>query len=150
MIKIVIDTNVFISGVLTPGRAPAQLLELVLSGTVKLVISPQIIQEIQRVIEYPGIIKLMKKRKLEAKELEKTIFRIMRVAQITSGAVMVQGVAADPSDDIFLACALEGQAEFIVSGDHHLTDLKNYQGIRIIPPAAFIGVMSELEEQAAQ
>ena len=128
MIRIVLDTNVFISGVLTPGRAPAQLLELVLSGTIKLVISPQIIQEIQRVLQYPGILKLIKKRKLESKELEEAVFRIMRVAHITPGAVNVQGVAVDPSDDMFLACALEGQAEFIVSGDHHLTDLKTIRG----------------------
>jgi uncharacterized protein len=147
MIRIVLDTNVFISGVLTPGRAPAQLLELVLSGKVKLVISPQVIQEIQRVVQYPGIIKLMKKRKLESKELEEAIFRILRVAHITSGAVNVQGVAADPSDDMFLACALEGQADFIISGDHHLTDLKDYQGIKIIAPAAFINLMSDLDKQ---
>ena len=143
MINIVIDTTVLVSGMLTPGRAPAQLFELVLAGKIKLVISPQIIQEIQRVLEYPGIIKLMKKRRLEAEELENALWRIVRVAHITVGAVTVQGVAADPSDDIFLACALEGQAEFIVSGDHHLTDLKNYQGINILPPAAFISLWSE-------
>jgi uncharacterized protein len=143
MINIVIDTNVLVSGMLTPGRAPAQLLELVLAGKIKLVISPQIIQEIQRVLEYPGIIKLMKKRRLEAAELEKALWRIVRVAHITAGAVTVQGVAEDPSDEIFLACALEGQAEFIVSGDQHLTDLKNYQGISILPPAAFISLWSD-------
>ena len=146
MIRIVLDTNVFLSGVLTPGRAPAQLLELILSGKIKLIISPQIICEIQRVIQYPGIIKLIKKRKLESKELEEALFRIMRVAHITSGAVNVQEIAADPSDDMFLACALEGQADFIVSGDHHLIDLKNYQGIKIMAPAPFIILMSDLEE----
>jgi putative PIN family toxin of toxin-antitoxin system len=142
MIRIVLDTNVFISGVLTPGRAPAQLLELVLSGKIKLVISPQIIQEIQRVLQYPGILKLMKKRKLE-----EAVFRIMRVAQITPGAVNVQGVATDPSDDMSLACALEGQAEFIVSGDHHLTDLTDYQGIKILSQAEFISLMSDLDTE---
>jgi uncharacterized protein len=146
MIKIVIDTNVFISGVLSPGRAPAQLLELVLAGTIKLVLSPQIIHEIQRVIEYPGIVKLTKKRQLESRELEEAIFRLMRVTYITSGTVNVRGVAADPADDMFLACALEGQADYIISGDHHLTDLKDYQGIRIMAPTAFINLISDLEE----
>ena len=143
MIRVVLDTNVFLSGVLTPGRAPAKLLELVLSGKLKLLISPPIIQEIQRVFHYPGIIKVIKKRKLESKELEEAVFRIMRVAHITPGAVNVEGVAADPSDDMFLACALEGQADYIISGDHHLTDLKDYQGIRIMAPSAFIRLMSE-------
>jgi uncharacterized protein len=144
--NIVIDTNVLVSGMLTPGRAPAQLLELVLAGKIKLVISPQIIQEIQRVLKYPGIIKLMKQRQLESEELEKALWRILRVAHLTAGAVTVQGVAADPSDDIFLACALEGQAEFIVSGDQHLTELKTYQGISIIPPAVFMSLWLEAEE----
>jgi uncharacterized protein len=145
MIKIVLDTNVFISGLLTPGRAPAQLLELILSGKIKLVISPQIIQEIQRVIQYPGIVKLMKKRQITREELEDAILKIIRVATITSGAVNVQGVCADPDDDMFLAGALEGQADYIISGDHHLIDLKIYQGIKIIPPAAFIELTMELE-----
>jgi uncharacterized protein len=146
MINIVIDTNVLVSGMLTPGRAPAQVLELVLAGKIKLVLAPQIIQEIQRVLEYPGIIKLMKKRQLEAAELEKALWRILRVAHITAGAVTVQGVATDPADDMFLACALEGEAQFIVAGDQHLTDLKNYQGISILSPAAFISRWSEAGE----
>ncbi len=146
MIRIVIDTNVFLSGILTPNRAPAQLLELVLSGKIKLAISPQIIHEIQRVIKYPGIIKLMKKRKIASEELEKAIFRMLRVSYITPGVVEIQGVAAGPADDMFLACALESQAEYIVSGDHHLTDLKEYQGIRIVPPAEFIRLEPDLRE----
>jgi uncharacterized protein len=77
MIKIVIDTNVFLSGMLTPNRAPAQLLELVLCGKIKLAISPQIIQEIQRVIKYPRIIKLMKRCNIRAEELERAIFNIL-------------------------------------------------------------------------
>ncbi|MBC8449754.1 MAG: hypothetical protein H8D78_18640 [Chloroflexi bacterium] len=45
---------------------------------------------------------------------------------------MVKKVEADPSDDKFLACALEGDADFIVSEDPHLRNLKQYQGTRII------------------
>jgi uncharacterized protein len=146
MIRIVLDTNVLISGMLTPGRAPARLLEMILSGRFKLVISPQIIEEIQRVMAYPGIVKLMKKRKLESKDLEEAIWRIMRVAHITPGVLNIRGIAADPADDIFLACAQEGRADFIVSGDHHLTDLKDYQGIRIMAPAAFISLIQDLEK----
>jgi uncharacterized protein len=146
MIRIVLDTNVLISGMLTPGRAPARLLAMILSGRFKLVISPQIIEEIQRVLEYPGIIKLMKKRKLESKDLAEAVWRILRVAQITPGVLNIQGIAADPANDIFLACAEEGRADFIVSGDHHLTDLKDYQGIRIMAPAAFLSLGSGLEK----
>jgi len=134
MIKIVLDTNVFLSGILSPGRSPANILDLVLSGKFKLVFSPQVIQEIQRVTRYPGIIKLMKKRKLTREELEDTILKILIVSTITPGAVMVQGVCSDPKDDMFLSCALEGQADYIISGDKHLLNLKTYQGIKIMAP----------------
>ena len=139
MIKIVLDTNVFISGILSPNRAPAQILDLVLSGECKLVISPQIIQEIHRVTQYPGIIRLMKKRQIKLEELADTILKIFNLSRITPGAVKVQGVCSDPQDDMFLACALEGQADIIISGDKHLLDLKSYQGIIIVTPAVFMG-----------
>ena len=45
-----------------------------------------------------------------------------------------------------LECALEGQADFIISGDHHLTDLENYQGIKIVDPATFWTLMTRLDE----
>jgi predicted nucleic acid-binding protein len=44
----------------------------------------------------------------------------------------------DPSDNIYLACAVEGNAGFIISGGHHLTDLKTFRGIPIVNPAAFL------------
>ena len=46
---------------------------------------------------------------------------------------------------MIIACALEGQADFIISGDHHLTDLKNYQGIKIVDPATFLTLMPWLD-----
>jgi putative PIN family toxin of toxin-antitoxin system len=141
MLKIVLDTNVFLSGILSPNRAPAKILDLVLSGKCKLVSSPQIIQEIQQVTQYPGIIKLMKRRKIRAEELADAILKILRVSAITPGAVQVQGVCPDPQDDMFLASALEGQADFIISGDQHLLNLKTYQGIQIVNPATFLALM---------
>jgi putative PIN family toxin of toxin-antitoxin system len=140
MLKIVLDTNVFLSGILSPNRAPAKILDLVLSGKCKLVSSPQIIQEIQQVTQYPGIIKLMKRRKIRAEELADAILKILRVSAITPGAVQVQGVCPDPQDDMFLASALEGQADFIISGDQHLLNLKTYQGIQIVNPATFLAL----------
>ncbi|MDR3557430.1 MAG: hypothetical protein P4L55_21955 [Syntrophobacteraceae bacterium] len=49
----------------------------------------------------------------------------------------------DPSDNIYLACALEGQADFIISGDHHLTDLVEFRDIRIVNPAAFLEILDQ-------
>ena len=50
----------------------------------------------------------------------------------------IKAVAADPSDDKFLECAIAGKADVIVSGDKHLKSLKSFRGIPILPPAAFM------------
>ena len=143
MLKIVVDTNVFLSGILSPGGAPAKLLELILADKVRLVISPLIIQEISRVIRYQKIIELMQKRHLTLVEVESVILKILSVASIIPGKMNIGRIVADPADDMFLACALEGQADFIVSGDHHLTDLQEFQGIKIIAPASYVILWSD-------
>lgn len=141
MIRAVFDTNVFISALFNPKRPPAQLLELALLGNIKLIISPQLIEEIDRVLAYPRVIKLLKKRKVAPGEIEKSIAKALKVAVLTPGNLTVKAIADDPADDPVLACALEGQADFIISGDHHLLDLKTYQGIDIVSPAEFLKII---------
>jgi len=62
---------------------------------------------------------------------------------MTPGILNVSAIVDDPSDNIYLACAVEGHANFIVSGDHHLTDLKTYLGIPIVNPANFLKLIAE-------
>lgn len=69
----------------------------------------------------------------------------LKVAVLTPGNLSVKAIPDDPADGMVLACALEGQADFIVSGDHHLTDLKNYQGIKIVDPVTFLSFI--IQEQ---
>ena len=56
-------------------------------------------------------------------------------------------VIDDDPDNRILECGEEGQADFIISGDHHLTDLKNYQGIKIVAPSTFIALIAKLNEE---
>lgn len=62
---------------------------------------------------------------------------------MTPGNVNLQAVPADPDDNLILACAVEGEAEFIVSGDRHLRDLRSFQGIRIVNPTTFLKVIKD-------
>jgi len=55
--------------------------------------------------------------------------------------VKIEPVTADPTDNKYLVCAVEGKADFIVSGDHHLKDLNVFQGIRIADPATFLQML---------
>jgi len=65
------------------------------------------------------------------------------VATITPGLIEVDAVKADPDDNKILACAIEAHADFIISGDHHLTDLKEYKNIRIVNPDAFLKLIKD-------
>ena len=56
----------------------------------------------------------------------------------------VRAVKDDPDDDKYLAAALIGRAGFVVSGDHHLLDLGEYQGVTILTPRRFLGLFPEL------
>jgi predicted nucleic acid-binding protein len=67
--------------------------------------------------------------------------KTLQVAVLTPGELAVEAVADDPADDLVLACAVEGNADFIISGDHHLLDLENYQGIKIVNPARFLDLL---------
>ena len=141
--KVVFDTNVLLSAILTPHRAPAQLLQLALEGKFQLLISPEIMQEFVRVIRYPKLTKLLKKRRLTPKDLEDFLEKLGKIVIWTPGKLRLEAVSEDPADDIILACAVEGGADFLVSGDHHLTDLQTFQGIRIVDPATFLGIFQK-------
>jgi putative PIN family toxin of toxin-antitoxin system len=138
MIRAVFDTNVFISALFNPKRPPAQLLELALQGKIRLMVPPQLMEEIERVLTYPKLKKLLKKRQTAPGEIEEAIAKALKVAVLTPGDLTIEAIFDDPADDMVLACAVEGNADFIIPGDHHLLDIKNYQGIKIVKPAKFL------------
>jgi predicted nucleic acid-binding protein len=62
---------------------------------------------------------------------------------VVSGKTKVNRIDKDPSDNMLLSCALEGKADFIISGDHHLTDLVSLEGISIVNPDTFLKFMKK-------
>lgn len=140
--KLVLDTNVVVSAILSPGGPAAQILQLVRAGRLELVFSPDTIREHLRVLRYPKIKKLLEKRNLSLDKVESFLEYLTRISIPVSGKMKVDAVKDDPSDNIFLACALEGEADFVVSGDRHLKDLGAFQGIEILEPAVFLKKIS--------
>ena len=147
MIRAVLDTNVWVSAILSPGNPPAKILEFALTGKMRLIISPGIIREIGQVLKYPKVKKALKKHRISSQEVDDVILKLLKAAVISSGEILAAGVSDDPADDMVIACALEGHADFIISGDHHLTDLENYQGIKIVAPSTFLALISDLDEE---
>jgi predicted nucleic acid-binding protein len=65
----------------------------------------------------------------------------VRVSKVVEPRVALQVINADPDDDRILECAVAGGADLIVSGDQHLTRLKNFEGIGIVRPAYFLKIL---------
>ena len=124
--KIVLDTNVFISGVFFTG-SPYEILNAWHQGKVELVLSMAIVTEYQRVGErlssqFPGV------------DLQPFLDLIAVKATIVTVPALREPVCADPDDDQFLACAIAGGAEVIVSGDKHLLNVSGFEGIMVMKP----------------
>jgi hypothetical protein len=106
-------------------------------------LSPAILDELQRVLVYPRIKKLHRRTPEEIARFFRTLEKI---SVVTPGIVSVSTVADDPSDNVYLACAVEGSADFVVSGDRHLTDLKTFRGIPIFNAATFLKLIAEQDK----
>lgn len=136
MTRIVLDANVFVSAYLSPHSKPAHILKLaVKEGKFQLCASREILEEVKNVLRRP---RLRKTYQSSAKETNEFIKAIAAAAIMTAGFAKVSVIKADPADDKYLACALEAQADYIISGDHHLLDLKSFRGIKILTPGAFL------------
>ena len=143
MLRVVLDTNVFVSSLLSTEGTPAQLLNAWREGRYMLVTSPAIIAEVVEVLESPRI---SKKYLIRHQDVENLVDVLKTDAVLVPGEAGVKGsVPRDPRDEMFLACAIEANADCIVSGDRHLLDLQTFRGIPILTVNEFA---EELENQS--
>jgi uncharacterized protein len=141
MLRIVIDTNVIVSGILSRKGAPAELLNAWRERRFLLLSSSTIVAEVRTVPQYPRI---YNKYHLSDDDIEQTIALLEHDALLVAGDTNVAGsVLDDPKDEMFLACALDGQADVVVSGDHHLLDLGNFRDIPIITARQFLDQLKQ-------
>jgi uncharacterized protein len=129
-VKIVIDTNVMISGVFF-GGAPKEILNLWLSSSAfNVAVSENILDEYQRILA-----RFDEKRKTTfAKDLIPLICSVSDVVETTSS----KSYSRDPDDDKFIDCALEAKAIYIVSGDNDLLVLGSVENVEIVTAAQFL------------
>lgn len=144
LILAVLDTNVLVSALCLPHSLPAQLLRRWLARQFVLLLSESILAELRDVLARPKIVR----RFAMTEDKAQAFVQLLRdLAILTPGKLTVQAVLADPKDDHVVACALEGEAGFIVSGDRHLRELKEYEGIHVLSPAQFLGLLQQQERQ---
>jgi putative PIN family toxin of toxin-antitoxin system len=130
MVKVVLDTNVLISGILFGGN-PRKILELAIQRKIDAYISPPIFTEFKEVLLRPKFGLTNEKCYLIAKEIEDIFCFVF--PQIT-----VDIIKDDPDDNHILECALVANAKYIITGDPHLLNLESFEKIKIISPATFV------------
>lgn len=143
MIKAVLDTNGFVSAAIKPGGLQHQIYQAWRDDQFELATSEEIIAEIERVLEYPRIRRLLG---LTSEEIREMIRTPRQDAEITPGRIEVDIVKDDPDDNKFLACAEEAGASFVVTGDDHLLKLGSYKGIRIVTGREFFRKLQGTQE----
>ena len=129
-----IDTNVFISTILFVGISN-KLVDLWQKEEFKFLLSKEILDEYIKVLHYP---------KFELKEFEiGEIIKKELIPYITPVKVkkIAKIIKEDPDDNKFLACAIYGKANFIISGDKHLLKIKKYKDTSIISVKKFLDII---------
>ena len=142
--RIVLDTNVLVSGLLW-GGPPNQLLKWGRDNVVVLVSCEAAVAEAKRVIEYAKFSRRI--AALNASSGQVIAYLMNLVTYVPEPEAFAAIIADDPSDDLFLALASQSQARLIVSGDRHLLDLQEYEHIPIVTPGEAVEVIGGLLAQ---
>lgn len=133
MLKAVIDTNVFISGILTKGGNPSIVIKSwKRSKKYQLFVTEEIIQE---------VLKVMRKLKVNPDIVTDWDNSIRKNAIQVVPTRRIENIKEDPPDNKFLECAIEANADYIVTGDEHLKRLDRLEGVKIVSPKEFLDVL---------
>lgn len=139
MIKAVLDTNVFLRALINPNSQCGRLFDE-LADRYTLVLSPPIVREILEVLHRPKI--LAKFPHLANLDMAQVIGWFEQAHVVVPEDILP--VSRDADDDMFLACAHEAAADYLVSEDKDLLVLESYQGTRICRPAEFVAVLDAI------
>ncbi|MBI2170912.1 MAG: putative toxin-antitoxin system toxin component, PIN family [Chloroflexi bacterium] len=133
--KAVIDTNVVVSWLISPAGTPARTFNLLYERAFQPVVSREILAEYRRALLYERV---ARRHRFTPNEIDHRLEELRELAVIVEPQTRLHVIPDDPDDNKFLECAVEGEADYIVSGDRHLLKLGRYQGIEILPPAVFV------------
>lgn len=140
--RVVLDTNVLVSGFSSPHGTPGQLLSLWLVGAYDLVLSQPILTETERTLREPYFA-----ARLTAAQQAANLALLRREAEIIEISAKVWGIAPSPADDLILATAVSAAAAYLVTGDRGLAAVGSYRDVEILSPRDFLAVLSPAEEE---
>lgn len=140
--RVVLDANVIISALIRPDSAPGRILRAAIEGTtVRMLTSEPLLTELRTALDYPRLQRCLKMSKRDREEF------VILLEQIADPVNIVDypapGICRDPDDEPYLRTALAGRADYLVSGDGDLLNLKTVEHIPIVLPADFERILKK-------
>ena len=141
--RVVLDTNVLVSGLISPHGAPAQIISRWIAGDFLLLYMPAMLEELEDVLN-----RFWLKARLAQtpRRIPNLLKAVTALGTLVVGYINVTGEVADPFDEMFLACAALGQAHYLVTGDKELLALTEFGNTEIAAPARFLHILDEGSE----
>jgi hypothetical protein len=133
MLRVVLDTNVLVSAIISDGKL-RELLRKGIANQFSIITSDLILRELSVVLSRP-------KFKTNEDEINGIIRTLLRSVEIVSVKSKLEAVKQDPKDNIIIETAYDGNADVIVSGDSHLLELKAFRGIKIMTVENMLGLL---------
>jgi putative PIN family toxin of toxin-antitoxin system len=124
LLRVVLDTNVIVSAVISKGKA-RELLNRGIENRFQIVTSEFVLKEVRKVLHRP-------KFKTSDDEINNIILTMIQSSDVATVASNFNVVQRDPADDMILTTAFDGGADVIVTGDRHLLDLKRFRKSKIV------------------
>jgi len=125
--KVVIDTNVIIAGLRSPGSAAARIVDMAIAGEIQPIGSFKTKQEAARLAQRGGI------SREQWSKVDRLLYRTLEVSAETKFSI-----STDRSDNLYFEAAHAGWAQYIITNDHHLLEHDGFWGIRVLRPGDFL------------
>jgi uncharacterized protein len=139
---VVIDTNIVVSRYVYPKGINAELFEYWHRREIAVFVSQAILDEYEQVLAYPHIRAV---HQMDDAQIQRVVARIQTFSSYVTPLVSIEAVQDDPKDNKFIECAYASGARYIISGDPHLLNLKQYKGISIVSPRMFLEMLKREE-----
>ncbi len=136
-ITAVFDTNILFSATGWRGN-PFQCVERARAGEIQAVTCPELVEELAEKLEL--------RLRFSAEQVAETLADYLGFLRVVQIPKLLNAVPRDPEDNMVLECAIEGQAQYIVSGDNDLLVLKEFRGIQIVRASDFLKVLADAKQ----
>lgn len=133
--KVVLDTNVWLSGIFWNGEA-SKIIEKAEKKEIEIIISEDILSEIVSVLNRES--KFQKHIINLQTNIEDLVRTILSFSTIINTKIKIDIIKTDPKDNIILEAAIEGKVKYIISYDNHILNMLEFRGIKIINPKEFL------------